>query len=161
MVHLRKRKTAFQYFAKIDTWHHHPFSVLAPNSPRGLPTHFMVDGHIWYVLFAAVCANNVMSHYEYSVLFFSCRVCAMPQSVSFVVRFWSAFVSTTRRTGTCGQARKVGACFERFVFCDKATRNDCTLVSLCVLSPLQESAWVVHALFSLCTVCDCHRNQPE
>ena len=74
------------------------------------------------------------------MLFFSCRVCAMPQSVSFVARFWSAFVSTTRRTGTCGQARKVGACSEHFVFCDKATCNDCTLVSLCVPSPLQESA---------------------
>ena len=95
---------------------------------------------VTYVLFAAVCANNVMSRYKYSVLFFSCRVCAMPQSASFVARFWSAFVSTTRRTGTCGQARKVGACFEHFVFCDKATHNDCTLVSLCVLSPLQESA---------------------
>ena len=46
------KKDRFSIFCqnlKIDTrqWHpQHPFSALAPNSLRGLPTHFVVDGHI-------------------------------------------------------------------------------------------------------------------
>lgn len=44
-----EKKDCFSIFCqnlKIDTWHpQHPFSALAPISPRGLPTHFVVDGH--------------------------------------------------------------------------------------------------------------------
>ena len=45
-----ENKDCFSIFCqnlKINTWHpQNLFSALAPNSPRGLPTHFVVDGHI-------------------------------------------------------------------------------------------------------------------
>ena len=46
-----EKKDCFSTFCqnlKINTWHpQHPFSALAPNSARGLPTHFVVNGHKW------------------------------------------------------------------------------------------------------------------
>ena len=45
-----EKKDCFSVFCqnlRINTRHRqHPFFALAPNSQRGLPTHFVVDGHI-------------------------------------------------------------------------------------------------------------------